>query len=250
MPLDLAKTGIAPGLIHWFDSIGSTMHEAARLAHAGAPSGTIAGADEQTSGQGRLGHSWHSEKEAGLYVSFVLRIPVAASDLPVVTLALGLAAVDAITKTAGVVCDLRWPNDVLIGGKKCCGILTQLHGRAIVAGIGINVNHTGFPDKISRLATSLRLAGGGGELSREVLLGHLAVAVNGFANILVKDGKEAIFRLFENASSYVRGRRVIVDDSIVGTTAGLDGNGFLVLKKDDGGETLILAGGVRPLEDG
>ncbi|HEY3741206.1 MAG TPA: biotin--[acetyl-CoA-carboxylase] ligase [Bryobacteraceae bacterium] len=248
MPFDILKTGLAPERVHWFPTIDSTMHEAARLAQAGVPSGTIVVADEQTSGLGRQGHSWHSQKDAGLYVTFVLRIPVAQGDLPVVTLALGLAAAEAITATAGVACDLRWPNDVLISGRKCCGILTQLHGSAVVAGIGINVNHDEFPDEIARLATSLRIETGK-EHSREALLGNLAEAVDGFTGILVQDGKEALFRLFENASSYVRGRRVIVDDSIVGTTAGLDANGFLILRKDDGGDMQILAGGVRPFGD-
>jgi len=122
MPIDISKTCLDPSLIHWFEQIDSTMHEAARLALLGAPTGTIVGADLQTAGQGRQGHSWHSEKEAGLYVSFILRVPVAVADVPIVTLALGLAAAEAITKTAGVACDLRWPNDILIDGKKVCGI--------------------------------------------------------------------------------------------------------------------------------
>jgi BirA family biotin operon repressor/biotin-[acetyl-CoA-carboxylase] ligase len=248
MPFDIQKTGLDPELVHWFPSIDSTMHEALRLANAGAPSGTIVGADQQTRGLGRQGHSWHSEKDAGLYVSFVLRVPVAAMDLPVVTLALGLAAADAITKTAGVACDLKWPNDVLIAGKKCCGILTQLHGPAIVAGIGINVNHSRFPSDLGQPATSLLLASGQPQ-SREQLLGHLAAAVETFTGILIQDGKAAVLRLFEHASSYVRGRRIIVEEAISGVTAGLDSNGFLILRKDDGGETLVLAGGVRALEN-
>ena len=248
MPFDITKTGLDPALIHWFAAIDSTMPEAVRLAQAGAPSGTIVGADQQTSGQGRQGHFWHSEKDAGLYVSFVLRIPVVATNLPVVTLALGLAAAEAITKTTGIGCDLRWPNDVLIGGKKVCGILTQLHGTSIIAGIGINVNQAHFPPEIEPLATSLLLASGR-DHSRETLLGHLAQAVHSFTGILVHDGKEALLRVFENASSYVRGRRVIVDNLTTGTTAGLDANGFLILKRDDGTETLILAGGVRPFEE-
>lgn len=248
MPFDIQKTSLDPARIHWFASIDSTMHEAVRLALHGARTGTIVGADEQTQGQGRQGHSWHSEKDAGLYVSFILRVPVAAADVPVMTLALGLAAAEAITKTAGLACDLKWPNDVLINGRKCCGILTQLHGKAIVAGVGINVNHSIFPAEVGQPATSLLLATGH-EQSREVLLGHLAAAIDTFTNILVQDGKTAILRLFEHASSYVRGRRVVVEDSMIGTTAGLDSNGFLVLQKDDGAETLVLAGGVRPIED-
>ena len=245
MPFDKQLTGLDPALIHWFESIDSTMHEASRLAGQGAPNNTIVVADRQTAGVGRQGHSWHSEAGNGLYASFVLRIPVAVSDVPIVTLALGLAAADAITKTSGLACDLRWPNDVLIDGKKVCGILTQLHGPAIVAGIGINVNHQEFPPEIADLATSLKIASGR-EHSRELLLGHLSSAVQTFTAVLVHEGKDALLRLFQNASSYVRGRRVLVDNAVIGTTAGLNRDGFLILKKDDGTETLILAGGVRP----
>ncbi len=238
MPID-------PALLHWFDSLDSTMYEAVRLAQRGAPTGTVVGADEQTAGQGRQGHSWHSEKQAGLYVSFILRLPIASSAIPVVTLALGLAAADAITKTAGLACDLRWPNDVLINGKKVCGILTQLHGQAVIAGIGVNVNHSHFPAELEEIATSLKQATGCDQ-NRHALLENLAEAVETFTAILVNEGKPGLLTLFENASSYVRNRRVIVEETLTGTTAGLNENGFLILKKDDGQETLILAGGVRP----
>ena len=131
--------------VQWFESIDSTMIRAAGLAREGCPHGTIIGADEQTAGIGRQGHLWHSEKGAGLYVSIVLRLPVEARALPVVMLALGLAVQEAIAQTTSLAPDLRWPNDVLIGGRKCAGILAQLEGNAIIAGVGINVSQTGFP---------------------------------------------------------------------------------------------------------
>ena len=234
-------------LIHWFETIDTTMHECVRLAAAGAPSGTVVGSDEQTAGHGRHGRAWDSQRGAGLYVSIVLRIAdvIAMQDLPVVTLALGLAAAEAIRTTSGVNCDLRWPNDVLIGDKKCCGILTQLHGSAIVAGVGINVNQAAFPESIHDIATSLAIACGK-TISREVLLGNLLDSIETHTSILSREGKHAILRLFEHASSYVRGRRVIVDESQIGTTNGLNDDGFLLLKSDDGVESVILAGGVRP----
>ncbi len=102
------------------------MIEAGRLAAAGAPSGTVLGAEEQTAGYGRHGRSWHSEPGSGLYVSIILRRHFAPATLPVVTLALGLAAHEAIHKSTDLACDLRWPNDVLIQSKKCAGILTQI----------------------------------------------------------------------------------------------------------------------------
>ena len=102
------------------------MRAAAELAGQGCPSGTVVGADEQTAGRGRHGHSWHSEAAAGLYITEILRLPVKPDELPIVTLMLGLAAAEAIFQTCGIQCDLRWPNDVLIGSRKCAGILVQL----------------------------------------------------------------------------------------------------------------------------
>jgi BirA family transcriptional regulator, biotin operon repressor / biotin---[acetyl-CoA-carboxylase] ligase len=234
--------------IHRFDSVDSTMVRAAALAAAGCESGTVVVAGEQTAGQGRHGHSWHSEKDAGLYMSEVLRLKMGPDTLPIVTLALGLATAEAITDETGVACDLRWPNDVLIDGKKCAGILVQLVDSVLILGIGINVNHTAFPAELAGIATSLRLATGR-EHSSEQLLDKLVGAIDEHLDTLTRLGKDAVLRAFARASSYVRGRRVVVDfgDGILeGTTDGLDPQGFLVLRREDGRRTLILAGGVRP----
>ena len=233
-------------LIHWHESLDSTMREAARLASLGHPHGTAVVADEQTAGQGRHGHVWHSEKGSGLYVSVILRLAVQSADLPVLTLALGLSAAEAIHKDCGFSCDLRWPNDVLINGRKCCGILTQLHGTAAVAGIGINVNHSRFPSDLQPIATSLRIAGGR-EYDRHGLLKTLLDSINIHCEILQHRGPRDIIHLFSRASSYVHGRRVRIEDTgDCGTTDGLDPSGFLILKKDDGHRITIYAGGVRP----
>ena len=227
--------------VHRFETIDSTMFEASRLAAAGAPSGTALVAEEQTAGHGRYGRPWHSEPGVGLYVSVILRV----TDLqPLVTLALGLATAEAITQTTGIVCDLRWPNDVLIRDRKCAGILTQLENTVVIAGIGINVNHTAFPEELSAVATSLRMASGREE-SREKLLSALLPAIDSYCDLLAREGKEPILDMFTNASSYVRGRRVRVDDTVEGITAGLNESGFLLLRDDTGKQHTILAGGVR-----
>lgn len=231
--------------IERFKTIDSTMFEASRLAASGAPSGTAVVADEQTAGQGRLGRNWHSEPGAGLYVSVVLRFPFEPNTLPLVTLALGLAVVEAIHESTGIVCDLRWPNDVLIRDRKCAGILTQLEGLAVIAGIGINVNHAAFPDDLGAIATSLRIASGR-EQDREDLLQKLLPSIDSYCGLLSRQGKEPILDMFTNASSYVRGRRVKVDDHLEGITAGLNESGFLLLRDDAGKQHTILAGGVRP----
>jgi len=251
MPLNLEslRTRLPGRRVEWHRSIPTTMTEAARLAQESCESGTVVGADEQTAGHGRHGRAWHSEADAGLYISIVLRYRFAPNDLPVVTLALGLAAVEAIQKTTDLACDLRWPNDVLIDSKKCGGILARSEGSAIVAGIGINVNHSVFPAELAQIATSLRIASCGRVCSREELLVALIQAVERYCALLEREGREPILKMFARASSFVSGRRVDVDlDSGVvrGTTAGLNESGFLILHRDDGAEHVITNGGVRP----
>jgi len=218
--------------IDYYPSIDSTQRAA-----AGLPTGSVVLADEQTAGQGRHGHSWHSEPGNGIYCSVVL------DPSPFLTLALGLAAQHAIVESTGLVCDLRWPNDLMLNNRKVAGILVQLFDGRAIAGIGINVNHGAFPLEVAALATSLRLAAGR-SFEREDIVLALLPAIDNFA----AESGETILRLFTHASSYAVGRRVTVDlpdGAITGTTAGLDPNGYLLVRQDDGTVTLIVAGGVR-----
>lgn len=236
-----------PGrIVKWFPSTDSTMTVAAHMAREGCLSGTVVGADQQTAGMGRQGRSWHSEPGAGLYVSIVLRLHLGKESIPVLMLALGIATQQAIAEVSGLAPDLRWPNDVLLDGKKCAGILANMEGDAVIAGIGINVGHESFPPELAELATSLSLAGALG-VSREALLAALAHAVDESCRILTTDGPSAICEMFTHASSYARGRRVRVErDGIEGITCGVNSSGFLVMRQDNGLETVILTGGVRP----
>jgi len=218
--------------IDWFDSLDSTMIEARRDPEPGR----IVGAEEQTAGIGRHGRKWISESGTGLYVSIVL----AAKPIPVTMLALGVATREAIAGGA----DLRWPNDVLLNGKKCAGVLAQLEGDTIIAGIGINVSQTEFPDDLETPATSLLLEGV--QMAREDLLVALVELVDRYTKL----GSDEILREFTNASSYVSGKRVraeAVGKLVEGVTCGLDPTGFLRLREDNGTVTTILAGGVRPI---
>lgn len=239
--------------IEWHDSIGSTMTRAAELAREGAAAGTVVAAHEQTAGQGRLGRSWHSPPRTGLYFTQILRPDLPPAELPVVTLALGVAVADALQTFAGFAVDLRWPNDVLtLGtGKKLAGILAQLEGDAVLAGIGLNVSQPEFPEELSPIASSL-LIETGTEYDREFLLKAIAGSIDGHIRILKTMGVNAILRLFTAASSYVEGRRVIVDlpgGPVAGTTTGLTPDGFLRLLKDSRETITITAGGVRPAFD-
>jgi BirA family biotin operon repressor/biotin-[acetyl-CoA-carboxylase] ligase len=268
LPKTAPRFEIPGRTVHWFESIGSTMTAAAEFAKQACPHGTSVVADEQTAGIGRHGHSWHSEP-GGLYVSVVLRL---VEPVPVLMLALGLATRDAIAGALlplpdgrgsersthnpslpnspllnrdreGAEPDLRWPNDVLLNGRKCAGVIAQREGDAIIAGIGINVNQTAFPEDLD--ATSLSLAGA--TTTREAVLGALLQAVDRYSSMQ----PEEIRRIFETSSSYARGRRVRVEQnaeqgSIEGVTQGLDKSGFLILRQDNGEIATILAGGVRP----
>jgi BirA family biotin operon repressor/biotin-[acetyl-CoA-carboxylase] ligase len=228
MDIERLRRAFPARRIDYYPAIDSTMRAA-----VGLEPGSVVLADRQTAGQGRHGRRWHSEPASGIYCSIVLK------PAPALTLALGLATANAIKRATGIVCDLRWPNDVMLAGKKVAGILV----RNAIAGIGINVNHTSFPAELASDATSLRLHTGAPVSSTGILL-HLLPAIDAFVEL----DTDTILRLFASASSYAAGRRVTVaqpDGIIEGTTAGLDPAGFLIVRKDDGTDTLIVAGGVR-----
>ena len=228
--LDAIRAAFPERRIDYYPTIDSTMRAAASL-----EPGAVVVAGEQTAGQGRHGHSWHSEAGSGLYFSIVLE------PNPVLTLALGLATVEAIAQTTGIACDLRWPNDVMLDGRKTAGILVHYAEGKAIAGIGINLHHASFPADLE--AISLRMHSG-----REVDAAALLIALLRAIDSYAAEDKETILRLFTHASSYVAGRRVTValpEGEIEGTTAGLNPDGFLIVRKDDGTDTLILAGGVR-----
>jgi BirA family biotin operon repressor/biotin-[acetyl-CoA-carboxylase] ligase len=180
-------------------------------------------------------------------VSIVLRLLLIGSAVPLVMLALGLAVKQSIESLTSLAVDLRWPNDVLVNGFKCAGILAHWEGDAIVAGIGINVSQTEFPQGLDTPATSLLLQGA--RVQREDLLVELLESIDSFTEVLTSQGDE-ILRRFTQASTYARGRRVRVQQegrTLEGVTCGLDPSGFLLLREDNGAQTTILAGGVRPV---
>ena len=231
MNIDELRRAFPDRQIDYHATIDSTM-----LAAAPLPFGSVVLAGEQTAGQGRHGHTWHSPPDSGIYCSIVLE------PAPALTLAIGLAAVEAIAQATGILCDLRWPNDLMLDGKKCAGILVQLIDGKAIAGIGINVNQTEFPPALAQEATSLlmHLPTPGLQLPLTPILLSLIPAVDRYADLTL----EQTLDLFTQASSYVSGRRVAVNE-LEGVTAGLDPFGFLKLRQDDGTVTLILAGGVR-----
>lgn len=160
--------------IHRYEEIDSTNMEAKRLAEAGAPHGTLVIAELQTAGRGRRGRRWNSPKGTGVWFSLLLKPKIAPGDASGLTLAAAMAVVRAIERVAGLPVQIKWPNDIVLSGKKVCGILTEMseqsaHVDHIVVGIGINVKPRTFPPEIAETATYLGVEVSGMELIEAVL---------------------------------------------------------------------------------
>ncbi len=250
----LVRGTIFESQIHHFYKIHSTTTAAMAAAAGGAPEGSVFLAEEQTSGRGRGAHTWESERSTGIYCSVVLRPPLPPSEVLVLTLAAGLAARAAIERVnSRVKVDLKWPNDVLLDGKKVCGILTEMNAEAtrvrhIVVGIGINVNQNAFPEELKNEAISLRMHAGS-EWSRVELAAALLRSLDReYRDFLDEpDAKRSILQRFAEQSSWAQGKEVRIDDNgleYAGITEGLDERGFLRLRTATGVRT-VLSGTVR-----
>jgi BirA family biotin operon repressor/biotin-[acetyl-CoA-carboxylase] ligase len=242
---------IYSGKLRYFPEIESTNTAAMAAAAEGAEEGTIFLADQQTAGRGRNGHSWHSESGSAILVSIVLRPRIAAAQSLWLSLMAGVAVHDAILRVCGSVPDLRWPNDLLIAKRKVCGILTEISAeserlRFAVIGIGINAGQQSFPAELSPLATSLAIETGKAWSRTALLLALLESLESEYFRALKHGGKEALLSRVESISSYVRGKKVHVDESggYDGLTYGLDESGFLLVRTSEGIRR-VLSGGVR-----
>jgi BirA family transcriptional regulator, biotin operon repressor / biotin---[acetyl-CoA-carboxylase] ligase len=241
--------------IHHFFKTDSTNSVAMRLGEQGEPHGTLVMAEEQTAGRGRGGHTWHSEKTNGIYMTVLLRPPISPQDAPLITMVAGLAVRDAILEQTGLAPDLRWPNDVLFGRKKFCGILTEMNAEQdrihfVAIGIGINVNHVKVPDELAATATSLRIETGRVH-SRLEIVARLLRHMDSYYNRFVSEGAEAIVARFSEVSSYARGKRVRIittTGTYTGTTDGLEPGGLLRVKRDDGRILPVISGTLTEAE--
>ncbi len=238
---------------HHYYKIGSTNSEAMKAASEDAPEGSAFFAEEQLAGRGRGDHSWHSARSEGIYCSVILRPQIPPSDALLLSLAAGLAVRAAVTEIAQLPVDLKWPNDLLLGRKKFCGILTEMNAEAtrvryLVVGMGINVNQTKLPAELREIATSLKIETGT-EWSRVELCAALLKSLDREYRALVDGGapaRDSVLKRFEENSSSVRGRNVRVeeDSDLEGVTEGLDPRGFLQVRTSQGLRT-VLSGTVR-----
>lgn len=237
-------------VLHFFKT-DSTNRVAMELGYAGEPEGTVVMAEAQTEGRGRAGRSWHSEKGTGLYFTMLLRPRLSPAQAPLLTMLAGISAHAAIAAQTGYVPELKWPNDLLLNGKKIGGILTEMHAepsavRFVIVGIGINVNQEKFPAELSAIATSLRKESGKMTYRLELLVRLLGQFESDY-NRFLHEGPGFVVERFRSVSPFAEGRRVRVEtgvESYLGTTAGLSGEGLLVVKKDDGALATVIAGDV------
>ncbi|OOE10600.1 biotin--[acetyl-CoA-carboxylase] ligase [Fictibacillus arsenicus] len=223
-------------------SVKSTQEIAHSLAREGAVEGSIVIADEQTGGRGRLGRAWQSPSGTGIWMSLILRPEIPLQKAPQLTLLIAVAASRAIEKVTGLEAAIKWPNDLLIKGKKVAGILTELQAEAdsihsVIVGIGMNVNQEKkhFSEEISEIATSLSIESGKTYKRAELAGAVLQEIENLYRSYL--DNGFAVIKLLWEARAYSLGKRITarsVTGSITGYAKGITDEGVLLLEDDNG----------------
>jgi len=237
-----------------YESLPSTNTEAARLAVEGAAEGLCVVADEQTAGRGRLQRSWLSPKGAGLYFSALLRPSMPINQWSLLTFMAALAVSDALRDACELKTDIKWPNDLLAGERKICGILAEAietdKGRAVVVGIGINLTTEAFPPNLNEVAISVEEATTK-RPDREVLLASLLRAFSSWYLLLQQSGgQQQILEAWTSRSSFAKGKRVKVtngNEVVTGITGGVESDGALRIETDTDGVRIIRAGDVTSL---
>jgi len=237
--------------IYHFFKTDSTNRIGMELGYAGEPEGAVVLAEEQSAGRGRAGRAWHSERAAGIYVTLLLRPKISPVQALLLTMMAGLSAHAAIQAQTGLQPDLKWPNDMMLNGKKLGGILTEMYAdtsqvRFVIVGVGINVNQQKFPGELGGIATSLRLETGKHH-SRLELLARLLREFETDYNRFLREGARFVTEGFGKASSYAVGKRVRVNngnESFTGVTAGLAPEGLLRVEIEGGKIVTVIAGDV------
>lgn len=234
-----------------YDTVGSTNTEALKQARLGANEGLCIVAREQTAGRGRYGRTWVSGKDAGLYFSIVMRPHIQTKFLPLITLMTGVAASDTLNEF-GIKSDIKWVNDIHVNERKICGILAETtetrDGIAVIVGIGINLRSTNFPPQIADLATSIEDSIPGA-VSRDEVVETLTKYLLYFYDMLSTDnGPVRIIEEWRKRSTYFSGKYVraeLGNKTVTGITDGLEANGALRLRKEDGSVSILQAGDVE-----
>ncbi|BET18102.1 bifunctional biotin--[acetyl-CoA-carboxylase] synthetase/biotin operon repressor [Bacillus velezensis] len=236
------KTEVLGKQLHYRDVLPSTQKTAHELANDGAPEGTLVVADKQTAGRGRMARVWHSQEGNGIWMSLILRPDVPLQKTPQLTLLSAVAVVQAIKAFTGVQAAIKWPNDLMIHGKKAVGILTELQAeedrvRSVILGIGINVNQqeTDFPGELQDIATSLSMEAGE-KIDRAGLIQEILLTFEKRYQDYLNHSFTPIKLLWE---SYAVGlgnelRARTLQGTFYGKSLGIDDEGVLLLETRDG----------------
>lgn len=252
----LSKTlqrSIFKAKIHYYESIDSTNILLKTLAAGGAPEGTLAVAEEQTAGRGRMSRQWMSRRGKNLLFSILLRPDLPAFRVFALNMALALAACESIETYTGLRTMIKWPNDIYKDNKKLGGILTEFSVKGdrveyVILGIGLNVHWNPLlDDKLLYSASSIFMETGR-KISREKLLSMILIRLDGLYRSVLINGEEMeeIYRRW-NKRSLVTGREIAVltgNEKVYGTGVGIDDNGSLILLTRDGRKKKFLCGDV------
>ena len=224
------------------------------MAKTGAPEGTCVVAERQLAGRGREGRSWHSDAGSGLYLSILLRPDIDTRIFPILTLVCAVALHDSISQISGARPDIKWPNDILVGEKKICGMLAETcdtpTGPAVVMGIGVNLATNTLPPEIKENATSISDQTGNEVDFDMVLRSVLDHIVSRYVDFTRTADVPGILNDWSSRSSYYSGKMVTVrsgNETIKGETAGLDPFGSLMIKTGHGEVVTVTAGDVETL---
>ncbi|MGB7210940.1 MAG: biotin--[acetyl-CoA-carboxylase] ligase [Pyrinomonadaceae bacterium] len=236
-----------------FDTLDSTNTEAMKQARLGADEGLCIVAHRQTAGRGRHGRTWVSDKNVGLYLSIILRPKLETRFLPLITLMTGVAVHDTLQEF-GLKPDIKWVNDILVNEKKISGILAETtetpNGLAVIVGIGVNIRSSNFPDEIADTATSIEVQSGQKPTADELANTLTRFFAYLYDILLGDDGTKEILNKWRRRSTYFSGKSVraaLGNETVEGTTDGLEENGALRVRKSDGSVTIIQAGDVEQL---
>ncbi len=223
--------------ILFYDVIDSTNLEAKRKALEGASHGTLVLADMQNSGRGRLGRSWSSPAGMGVWMSLLLRPMIVPEQAPKLTLLAAMAVVDVL-KDKGISSCIKWPNDIVIHGKKVCGILTEMGTEGdkisyVVIGIGINVFNAAFPEEIDKVATSLYKEYPNVKMNRDDLISQIMARFEYYYNTFIIEGNLSFICESYNKHLIHRDTDVFIIDNEEkrqGRCLGIDEHGALMVE--------------------
>lgn len=229
----------------------STNLQAKQMAEKGAPEGTVVIAECQTAGRGRLGRSFSSPHGEGIFMTVILRPEVPANQVSCLTLIAALAVQQGVAEVTGLDCTIKWPNDIVLNGRKVCGILTEMSLEThavdyVVIGIGINCGNTAFPPELKDTATSLYLETGH-QIDREELIRRIWTAFEPFYESFLRNHDLRELRDTYNTLLINRDREVEVLDSPEtwkGIARGIDERGALLVENAAGGLVAVSTGEV------